>query len=146
MRGSLVHRRRGEDPSPALRTPSPSRGEGDGAASSFGRLLLHNIRIGFNEAARLAVPEYGVFTTERDKRGVRSLFDDPALLDDDQAVERGDGRQSMRDGDDSLVAHQQLQLTLNRGLDLAVERRGRFIEYQDRRVLQQHARDGAALP
>jgi hypothetical protein len=38
-----------------------------------------------------------------------------------------------------------LQLLLDRRLDLGVERRGRLVEHQDRRVLQQHAGDGDAL-
>ena len=34
---------------------------------------------------------------------------------------------------------------LDRGLDLGIERRGRLVEHEDRRVLQKHARDGDAL-
>ena len=37
------------------------------------------------------------------------------------------------------------QLVLDRELDLAVERRGRLVEDQDRRVLEDHARDRDAL-
>ena len=66
-------------------------------------------------------------------------------VDDDQPVQRGDGRKPVGDGDHRLAAHQQLQLALDRRLDLAVERRGRLVEHQDRRVLQQHAGDGDAL-
>ena len=37
------------------------------------------------------------------------------------------------------------ELLLDRDLDLAVERRGRLVEHQDRRVLQDHARERDAL-
>src|SRR3569833_506922 len=100
-------------------------------ASLFGGFLRHRVGIGFDEAARLAVPEFCVLTAELEQFGVGSLLHDPSLLDDDQAIERGDGRQAMRDGDDGLVAHQQLELTLDCRLDLAVERRGGLVQHQD---------------
>ena len=37
------------------------------------------------------------------------------------------------------------RLCLDRGLDLAVERGGGLVEHQDRRVLEDHARDRDAL-
>ena len=51
----------------------------------------------------------------------------------------------MRDGDYRFPLHQSQQLVLDRKLDLAVERRGRLVEHQDRRVLEDHARDRDAL-
>ena len=44
-----------------------------------------------------------------------------------------------------LLAHQLLQAFLDRRLDLRIERRGRLVEHQDRRVLQDDAGDGDAL-
>src|SRR3546814_19666288 len=48
----------------------------------------------------------------------------------------------------TLFRSELLELTLDRGLDLGVERRGRLVEHQDRGVLQDHAgdRDTLALP
>ena len=44
-----------------------------------------------------------------------------------------------------LALHQADQLLLDGGLDLAVERRGGFVEHEDRRVLQDHAGERHAL-
>ena len=38
-----------------------------------------------------------------------------------------------------------VEARLDRGLDLGIERGGRLVQHQDRRVLQDHARDGDAL-
>ena len=76
---------------------------------------------------------------------MRALLDDAALLEHDQAVERRDGREPVRDGDHGLALHQRRERLLDRRLDLRVERRGRLVEDQDRRVLEDHAGDGDAL-
>ena len=74
-----------------------------------------------------------------------ALLDDRALVEHDEPVEIGDRRQAVGDGDHGLAGHQVEQLLLDRRLDLAVERRGRLVQDQDRRVLEQRARDGEAL-
>ena len=51
----------------------------------------------------------------------------------------------MRDRDHGLAFHQAQQLFLDRKLDFAVQGRGGFVEHQDRRVLQHHARYRHAL-
>ncbi len=51
----------------------------------------------------------------------------------------------MGDGDDGLAGHQAVERILDRRLDLRIERRGRLVEHQDGRVLQEDARDGDAL-
>ncbi len=51
----------------------------------------------------------------------------------------------MGDGDHRLAGHQPVEALLDRRLDLRIERRGRLVEDQDRRVLEQHAGDGDAL-
>ena len=51
----------------------------------------------------------------------------------------------MRDGDHRASAHQAAQGFADRFLGLAVERGGRFVEQQERRVLEEGARDGDAL-
>ena len=76
---------------------------------------------------------------------MRALLDDAALIHDHQPVHAGDGRQPMCDGDHGLAAHQHVEARLDRGLDLAVERRGGLVEHQNRRVLEDDARDGDTL-
>ena len=51
----------------------------------------------------------------------------------------------MGDGDHGLALHQGRERLLDRRLDLRIERRGRLVEDQDRRVLQDHPGDGDAL-
>jgi hypothetical protein len=72
---------------------------------------------------------------------VRPRFDDAARLEHDQAVHPRDGGETVRDRDHGLAFHQAVQLLLDGELDFAVERRGRFVEDEDRRVLQHHSRD-----
>ena len=43
------------------------------------------------------------------------------------------------------VAHQHRQRVLHQPLRLGIERRGRFVEHEDRRVAQQRAGNGQAL-
>ena len=51
----------------------------------------------------------------------------------------------MCDRDHRALFHQPGELLLDRRLDLGIERRGRLVEHQDRRVLQNHAGEGDAL-
>src|SRR5271166_473976 len=51
----------------------------------------------------------------------------------------------MRDRDHRLAGHQRAQARLNGGFDFTVERGSRFVEYQDRRVLENDAGDGDTL-
>ena len=52
----------------------------------------------------------------------------------------------MRDCDHRTPAHQARKRFADRLLGFAVERRGGFVEQQDRRVLQERARNGNTLP
>ena len=97
------------------------------------------------EAARLVPPQHRVVAVQPQQLVVRALLDDAALLEHDQAVHARDGGEAMRDRDHRLAFHQAEQLLLDRELDLAVERRRGFVEHEDRRVLQHHARDRDAL-
>src|SRR5204863_1237174 len=53
--------------------------------------------------------------------------------------------QAVSDRDHRFAFHQTEQLLLYRKLDLAVERRGRFVEHEDGRVFQDDARQRHAL-
>ena len=74
-----------------------------------------------------------------------ALLDDAAAVEHHQAVHARDGGEPVRDRDHGLACHQRVEARLDRGLDLAVERGGGLVEHQDRRVLQDHARDRDAL-
>src|SRR5260221_8074258 len=100
------------------------------------------------EPAGLVAPELVVMAAETQQLGVRAFLDDASRFEHDQPVHARDGRQAVRDRDHGLAFHQIEQLLLDRELDLAVERRGRLVEHQDRRVLEYYARerDALALP
>ena len=44
-----------------------------------------------------------------------------------------------------LSLHQRVQILLDRRLDVGIKRRSRFVEHQDRRVLEEDTGDGDAL-
>ena len=97
------------------------------------------------EAARLAVPELGVEAVPGEKLGMGAGLDDAPLVHHHQPVEHGDGRQAVGDGDDRAPLHEAVELLLDRRLDLRIERAGRLVEHQDRRVLEDQPGDGDAL-
>ena len=67
------------------------------------------------------------------------------LLQHDDAVEIAQRRKPVRDRDHGAAAHQPAERLADRFLGFAVERGGRLVEQQDRRILQERARDGDAL-
>ena len=74
-----------------------------------------------------------------------SLFDDPARVHHHDAVGRAHGREAMGDDQRRSPSHQPLERLLHQPLAFGVERAGRFVEQQDRRVAQQRAGDRDAL-
>ena len=63
----------------------------------------------------------------------------------DDAVETPHRRQPVRDRDDGAAAHQAAERFADRLFGFAVERGGRLVEQQERRVLEKGAGDGDAL-
>ena len=61
------------------------------------------------------------------------------------AVHVGQGGQAVGDGQHRATLHQVGEGSLHRGLGLGVQRRGRLVQDQDRRVLQEGAGDADAL-
>ncbi|MNN52201.1 hypothetical protein D3C81_1668850 [compost metagenome] len=51
----------------------------------------------------------------------------------------------MGDGDDGLAVHHFVQAFLNGNFDFRIQRAGRFVEQQDRGVLEHYPGDGDAL-
>src|SRR6185312_11728207 len=110
------------------------------------RPSLGSLRLaGVDEAARLPPPKPGIEPALRDQFGMAAFLDDAALVHDDQPVHRGDGRKPMGDGDDGLALHEPVEVLLDRGLDLRIERGRGFVEDQYRRILQHHTSDRDAL-
>ncbi|MPL60848.1 hypothetical protein SDC9_06410 [bioreactor metagenome] len=109
-------------------------------------LLLGRVLLGAEEAARLPAPVAGIEPLRRQQLGMAALFDDAAAVEHDDAVHLGDGRQPVRDGKHGLALHHPGQRLLDLRLDLAVERRGRLVQHQDRRVLEEGAGERDALP
>ena len=77
--------------------------------------------------------------------GVRSDFFDPALVHDHDLIGRKNGGEPMGDGDDRAAGGEPLERALNLLFRFRIERRSRFIEQKDRRVLQERARNGEPL-
>src|SRR5215207_5389734 len=100
------------------------------------------------EPARLPSPKPRIDAARGEERAVRALLLDAPLVEDDEPVERRDGREPVGDGDHRLAFHERRERLLDRGLDLRVEGGCRLVEDEDRRVLEDHPcdRDALALP
>ncbi len=72
-------------------------------------------------------------------------FDDAAVLDDEDDVGVEDRREPVRDHEARAAFHQRHERGLDRRFVGRVERAGRFVEDEDARVLEQHARDREPL-
>ena len=75
-----------------------------------------------------------------------AVFDDLAVLQDDDSVEAGHRRQPVGDDDRRASFHQVAESFLDHPLALGVQRRGRLVEDEDGRIGQDGAGDGDALP
>ena len=67
------------------------------------------------------------------------------LVEHQDAVAGQHGREPVRDHQRGAALHQPLERRLHQRLALGVERRGRLVEQQERRVAQDRARDRDAL-
>ena len=76
---------------------------------------------------------------------MRAALDDHAVVEHENLVGVDDGRQPMRDDQRGAIARHAVELVLDVPLGVAVERRGRLVEQQDRRALQNGAGNGDAL-
>ena len=75
----------------------------------------------------------------------RTVFDDLARFQHHHPVEIAQRGEAMRDRDHGAPAHQAAERLADRLLGFAVERGGGLVEQQDRRILQERARNGNAL-
>src|SRR5205085_12261146 len=97
------------------------------------------------KTAGLALPQRRVVAVLSQQFAMRALLDDAPMIEHHQPIHARDGRETMRDGDHGLAGDQRAEALLDRGLDLGVKRRSRLVEHQDRRILEDHARDRDAL-
>src|SRR5580704_10838000 len=108
-------------------------------------ISLRRLQADVDEAAGLVPPQRGVMSAQAQQLLVRALLDDAARIEHDQTVHPRNGGQPVRHRNHSLTCHQRLQARLDGGLDLAVERGGCLVEHEDRRILEDDARNGDAL-
>src|SRR5690606_15196818 len=87
----------------------------------------------------------GIQAAARHQGVVGSFLDDAAAVDDIDAVGVLHRRQAVGDHQGGAAVHQPLQRRLHDGFALGVQRAGRLVQQQDRRVLQEGAGDGDAL-
>ena len=76
---------------------------------------------------------------------MRADLGDTSGLDGEDQVRPPDGREPVRDHERGAIPHQVGQRILHEQLRFGVERRGRFVEDEQRTVLQNRARDGQPL-
>src|SRR5437899_9918140 len=82
----------------------------------------------------------------REQLGVRAGFDHAAVVEDDDGVGPAHGGQAMRDHQRRAVLLETIEGGADGRLADRVQVRGGLVEDQDRRVLQERARDREALP
>ena len=93
----------------------------------------------------LHLVEVFVFAAQGHQFLVGALLGDPALDDDQDLGGVADGGEPMGDGDGGPVFDQGIERLLDLALGGGVQRRGRLVEQQDGRVLEQRPRDRQPL-
>ena len=82
----------------------------------------------------------------RSQRLMRALLDNAALVEHQNTIARQHRRQPMSNDNRGALTHQLRKRRSNLGLAFGVERRGRLVEQQQRRIAQDCARDRNPLP
>src|ERR1700733_8017147 len=96
-------------------------------------------------AWELRLGDVAVGAPLRQELDMPAALDDPAAIDDADFVGLGHRRQPVGYDDRGAALAERAQRLLDRLLGLRIERRGRFVEQDDRRVLEEGAGDGDAL-
>ena len=76
---------------------------------------------------------------------MRSALDDPAVIENQDLVRAHDRRKPVRDHDAGAMRHQMLERLLDQPFGRRVDARRRFIQNQNRRILQERPRDREPL-
>ena len=90
--------------------------------------------------------EAGVEPVLGDEFGVGSLLDDSSVLHHQDPVGGQNGGEAVGDDQRGAALHQPVERLLHQDFIFSVERRSGFVQQQDRRVLENGAGDGEALP
>lgn len=98
-----------------------------------------------DKAATLMSPEGCVDALLRDQFFVRAVFNDLAVFEHDDPVEFRDRTEAMRDHDTCAVFHERIETGLDELFAFAIEGARRFIENQDRSVLEYRPGNSYAL-
>src|SRR5688572_8203835 len=125
----------------------PARGAGRRhfGARRFGREVLARIDETIVLEVVLLVVQLLVPAAEANQLGMRSAFDDLAVLEDENLIGAANRRQPMRDHKCGTPLPERPEPVLNERLALAVEARCRLIEQENPRIGQDRARNGDAL-
>src|SRR5437660_4119031 len=90
--------------------------------------------------------ELRVAATEVDELVVRPALDDAALVEDIDAIRRTDAREAVRDEEHRPTAEEVAHACEEIVLRARIERRGRLVQDDERRVAKERARERDALP
>ena len=93
----------------------------------------------------LQAEERGIAAAAAQQIVMPAALDDLAALDHQNGVGVHDGVQAMGDDDGGAVLAEMLDRLLHLLFGFRIQRRGGFIEQDDRRILDQRAGDGDAL-
>ena len=99
-----------------------------------------------HETARLAAPEPMIGAALRQQLLVRAVLDDTAAIKHENPVEVSDSRQAMRDDHHGFAFHRGGERLLDSLLSHRIQARSGLIQNEDRRILEDHARDRDTLP
>ena len=109
------------------------------------RRLLDVPSGGHRDLLGLGPHQPAVGTVVLDELLVRAAFDDPAVLEDQDAVGTDHAREAVRQDERGAAGHQAIEGFLDDGLVLGVDRGEGLVEDQDRSVAQERSRDRQAL-
>ena len=93
----------------------------------------------------LPVPHAGIKAAAGEQLDMRAALDDHAVIEHQNLVSANDRRKPVSDDQRGTIARDPVELVLDIPLGVAVERRSRLVEHQDRRTFEDGAGDGDAL-
>src|SRR5436190_2380602 len=113
------------------------------------RLLVQvfsgRLRMSAGQAAHLGFNQPAVDAITAQKRFRRAVLQETTFLEDQDSIEVAHRRKAMRNGDDGAAAHEAAQRLADQLFAVAIQRRGRLVEQEEGRVLEEGAGDGDAL-